>query len=203
MSSVSDTSIINAALLEIGAEPLPSFSDASGLGDLVPAQYNLLLESRLESYPWRFALRTATLTSLGSSVHAAQSDYDYFYRVPTDCLRVIGLLDPFHAPFERFGDELHTSDHASGVLTVDVLYISLVAISFASKEFCKALAKELAAELAVPIKEDRALKATLQADAERWWSQARVHDAQASFHRGMSLVSRLLELTHGFPSSRR
>lgn len=203
MSSVSDTSIINAALLEIGAEPLPSFSDATGLGDLVPTQYDLLRKARIESYPWRFALRTATLTSLGSSTHAAQSDYEYFYRLPETCLRTIGLLDPFHAPFERFGDEIHTMDHASGVLTVDILYIADVAISFAPTEFCKALSKELAAELAVPIKEDRALKATLQQDAERWWQQARVHDAQSSFHRGMSLTTRLLELTHGFPSSRR
>lgn len=203
MSSVSDTSIINAALLEIGAEPLPSFSDASGLGDLVPAQYELLRKARLESYPWRFALRTATLTSLGSSTHAPDSDYDYFYNVRSDCLRMVGLLDPFYAPFERFGNEIHTDNHASGVLTIDVLYIADVAISFASSEFHKALAKELAAELAVPIKEDRALKATLQNDANLWWQMARVHDAQASFHRGMSLAGRLLELTHGFPSSRR
>lgn len=88
--AVSNVSIANAALSKIGASRIMSLDDNRKEAREVNASFERVRDSEIRARLWRFSIKRAEL--------AAQSDapafgYDYAYRIPADCLKIIAVGD--------------------------------------------------------------------------------------------------------------
>lgn len=201
MSTVSDATILNAALLMVGAEPLSTFSDndSTGINEVVSSLYVMIKRARLEHHPWRFAMKISALTSLATPTNTL-TNYTYAYQIPSDSLRVLGMWEPYMGTFEVFGRELFTNSRRSDAIAVDLLYVRDAEPSYWSNEFIHALTVELASRIAIPVRENRSLAEQLTGEVGSLWSGARLRDSQSSVNVG--LEDRVLALANRYPSRR-
>lgn len=86
-----DLSFINAALTRTGNSTITVLNDGSPGSNIAGANYNLVVNGILTSYPWRFATKTETLALLAG---APDAPWLYAYQLPTDVLnlRVVMVL---------------------------------------------------------------------------------------------------------------
>lgn len=80
------TSIINTALMRVGARGVTAGFQDSPDAQTAEAAYDRVLAHCLGLHPWSFALRTALLAQ-GADV--ADGLYRYAWPLPADCLRVV------------------------------------------------------------------------------------------------------------------
>jgi len=99
-------------------------------------------------------------------------DYDYAYRIPTDCLRVLSNEDDEEVKIE--GGKLYTD-----ATPIKIKYIAQITDPDDwSKEFVTAVVTQLAASLALAITNNRNITADLKGEAEKKKLEARGTDAQ-------------------------
>ena len=80
------TSIINTALMRVGAKGVTAGFQDSPDAQAAEAAYDRVLAHCLGLYPWSFALRTA---QLAQGADAGDGLHRYAYPLPADCLRVV------------------------------------------------------------------------------------------------------------------
>lgn len=85
--SYSEVDICNLALTRIGHGQITALSEDSKAGDLCTLHYPMCRDSLLRSHPWNFAVRRAALAA--SATYTPEFEFDYYFPIPTDCLRVI------------------------------------------------------------------------------------------------------------------
>lgn len=88
----SSVGIANRALLKIGANPILSFSDDSKEAQVISAIFTDIRDATLRLAQWNFA---TTRASLAASVSEPLWGYDNLFPLPSDCVRVIELEDPY------------------------------------------------------------------------------------------------------------
>lgn len=135
------TSIINTALMRIGAQGVTAGFQDSASAQTANAAYDRVVSRCLGLHPWSFALRSVEL-ALGEERDGAL--YRYAYPLPPACLRVVDARD-HHA--RRISDWTI----ADGVLLCDVTPICLTYVSADASAFPDAVADVIAWRLAFEI----------------------------------------------------
>lgn len=165
-----DIDICNSALSKLGVDHIVSLEDDSRQAKLCKEQYPKLKKSFLRAHPWNFAIERATLAA---SATAPVHGFDYQYRLPISCLRVLSVNENIY-PWVKEGDYiLSDSDECDIVYLADVAEGKFDAIS------AEVLSIWLAADLAADLNPNE--KQTLLQQKEIEMRAARSFDAQESF----------------------
>jgi hypothetical protein len=151
--SASSIDICNLALTRLGHATIQAFPPAEESEEARKCflLYDRIRRTALRAHPWNFATTTVALSQLeGDEI---LYEWDYVYKVPADCLRVLYIPDPddkdnFKVPYEL---------RADGVLLTDmpeakIRYIKDVSdTSLFDEQFVEAFSYRLAADLAMPL----------------------------------------------------
>ena len=170
-----ETSICNLALAKLGISPIMALTDQSKQAQFCARFYDQTRDEVLQSHRWNFAMRRDSLNRLST---APESEWDYAYQLPVDCLRVVQLNG--YEPNERKGE---FSVEADQLLTdaeeAAIRYVGRVTDgSFYHPLFVHALATMLASRLAGPLTGSRNLPSELLQEYEALTGpKARMADA--------------------------
>lgn len=99
MANASDTDIANRALSKLGDERIASLSEDTAPGRAMAHRFPFVRDLLLQSYPWRFSIK---LASLAADASAPLWGYTKRYLLPSDCLRLVSLGDQY-IPFSAYG----------------------------------------------------------------------------------------------------
>ena len=170
-----ETSICNLALAKLGISPIMALTDQSKQAQFCSRFYDQTRDEVLQGHRWNFAMRRSTLNRLSD---APESEWDFAYQIPVDCLRVVQLNG--YEPTERLGEFSVEADR----LLCDsedalIRYIGRVEDgSFYHPLFVHALATMLASRLAGPLTGSRNLPSELLQEYEALTGpKARMADA--------------------------
>ncbi len=107
MGSATDLQVANLALSALGAKTIDSFEDQSAEAKLAKSTFEMLARDCLRSHPWNFAIARKTISEDGS---APDWGFDKRYPLPSQCLRVIEVLDsdPENYPWQVEGQYIVT-----------------------------------------------------------------------------------------------
>ena len=144
----SDVKICNEALLLLGQEAILSLTQDDNNARACNLIYVPTRDEVLRAFPWNFATVRTSLARIGDETPAF--GFDYFYQLPADCLRVLGMDDPeYHYAIE--GDRLLCNYE-----TANIFYIKRITNpNLFDSIFVTALALRIASKLAVRIKKSQ------------------------------------------------
>ena len=144
--AVTVTSICNMALRQLGAKRISVITDENEHARVLNDVYEDVRNEVLESHPWNFAsIRVALVVRDDTPAF----DYEYFFQLPANCLRVIRLNDT-DVEFKVEEDRLLINESSA-----KILYIKKVTdTSLYTATFTTALATRLAAEVAYAVTGD-------------------------------------------------
>jgi hypothetical protein len=164
-------SIINNALLLVGAETINSLDDTSREARVASAIYEVEKNTLLASYPWSFSLGQVALTRL---VETPLFDYEYAYQLPTDPkrIRVIRKNNPSN-DYRIFEDKLYSNDDA-----VEIIYQFDPGEDNLPDYVVSALQMSLSKLFALAIIQDETMAAGFEVMAEKALRKARNINAQ-------------------------
>ncbi len=178
--AVSEVAICNKALRYLGAAEILSFAQNSREADLCLQGYTEARNELLAAHHWSFATRYTTLAPLGDDpldaekapANAARFGYSCAYRLPMDCLAVQRLWD--NEPYLLTENSVVYTDAspAKAVLTVMVDNPKVF-----PPLFVEALARRLAASLAVALVNNARLEQTMFQRFTVAFEAARLADA--------------------------
>jgi hypothetical protein len=174
MAVASDTEIMNSALIKLGAERIISANDENNRARLCKEQYPKVRDDLLRAHPWKFSVRRVSLTAIDPKP-AGYGDYAYVMTLPSDCIRVLELVNC------NINEVWDTEDRYLLVnyAPVTLRYISRVTnVAKYDDNFCEVLAWQLAADLAYALVGDKEKADGVKVMAERALSQARSFNAQ-------------------------
>lgn len=136
-------SICNSALLKIGSERITSLTENNKRAIICNEQYEKLRDEVLRAHPWNFAIARVEIAQV---VSVPAYEYDYYYQLPMDCLRVLDI-DTDGGEWKVEGRYLATNES-----TVVIKYIKQETdVSKFDPMFCEVLALRIAADIAFPI----------------------------------------------------
>ena len=165
----SEVSVCNKALRYLGAPEIVALDQPSREADLCARYYAEARDELLECHHWNFATRYTSLAPLAA---VPPFGFAWAYRLPGDCLRVRRLRDS--QPFEVVEARTLYTDAApaEAVLTVRVTDPARFPALFV-----EALARRLAAALAVPLMNSTRLEQSMLQRFGDALDAARVADA--------------------------
>lgn len=163
--------ICNLALAKIGEEQITSLTEASKAARLCNLTYEPIRDAVLRAHPWNFAVYRETLAL---DTTAPAYEYSARFALPSDFLRLIGT------------NMLDTSEYVieSGYILCDE---SSLIVQFIKRIedpnqfdwlFIECLSAKIAAELAIPMADNRALSVDLFNLYNMKLAEARSADAQ-------------------------
>ncbi|MEW5725319.1 MAG: hypothetical protein AB1896_19550 [Thermodesulfobacteriota bacterium] len=165
--------ICNMALGRLGANLINALNEPNKEARLCNLFYDDLRDELLRDHAWGFATVRSSLARLSG---IAPGPWEYQYQVPSDCLRVLFLVSSPGTKVNEFrveGRKLYTNlDEAT------IVYVrrETDATRF-DQHFVRALAARLAAELALPITDQKSLAEAMWALYERELARAKGSDA--------------------------
>lgn len=177
----SKVDIANRAIRKVGGTRITSFTDGSPNANSIEDIYDELVDDLLR-YPWNFASKRVKLAQVAT---APAFGFDHAYALPADWILTVS------AHGDNIGDATidYREEQQGGqnvlVTSCDEVYLRYVFRvtdpNLMSGDFRAALASALARDLAIPIAGSNALKADLEAEAEKNLAKARSTDALGSF----------------------
>ena len=139
----SQIDICKMALVLLGAQRITALSDTSEEAIKLNIIFEPSRKAEIESFPWNFATKRATLALL---TETPDHKYSYLFQLPSDCLRVIRLSDP-DIEYRVEGDKIATDE-----TEIEIEYIANITdTSKFPSLFVAALAARLAWELSISI----------------------------------------------------
>lgn len=151
--STSQLDICNVALETIGCAPITSI-DATVKGAItLKRAWPIIVDAILHENIWSFSLAWDALTLLGESGEALgpKAIYAYAYSKPAGFIRGVRMVDPLDS-WEEVGEEIHTD--TQGAIFQYVKRQSDV--NLFPPLFVLALTYRLAAQICVPMNQDKA-----------------------------------------------
>lgn len=149
--AVSQISICNSALAKIGADPISSITEETKAARIANRIFTFLRDEVLRSHPWNFSIKRTTLNPDGDT---PDSEYDYQYILPSDCLRVLDTPDDDSLDWVVEGGKILTDQDTE--LPIRYIYRNEDPSSWDSM-FAEALAWRLAADMSYSITQSLAL----------------------------------------------
>lgn len=159
-----ELSLVNAALALIGQHAIVSFDEETDLADLCVRLYDTIVDSVLTAHAWQHLQKTQPLQRLAET---PVNGWRFAFQAPADALgppRKL-LADPRQpdSPLRRFALEGVTIYADEPALWG--LYVRRLSPDQWTPSLRLALTRALAADLCVPVCEDKDLAAQLRADA--------------------------------------
>jgi hypothetical protein len=181
--------IANLGLGWLGRSPIASFDEASKVAERVKGAFDGLRDAVLEDRDWSFAMSRRLLPR-----HPLPPAFGYTsrYEVPEDLLRVVNIEDPSAAEVDGFAASIYPVvgglrwELEGGFILADTSVAELrvrgvervEASARWSPGFCQALAARLAADLCVPLTENRSLQADMWTLYEKKLNGAAANDGR-------------------------
>lgn len=186
--ALTDVSIANSALLQVGGKRITSFTQNSNEAIVVSEVFDEVRRAVLRAHPWNCAITRADLVkTLATPVFGFSSQF----QLPTDCLRVLTLGDIGNplvangyvllsdaARFKIEGDKLVCND---SVAQITYIFENKNPTSYDSLLYA-AIAARLAAEIAWPIARSASLVEKKWALFEAKMREARSIDGMEGEH---------------------
>jgi len=168
--------ICNAALSLIGEKQITNatLSDDTEAERQCSLIYPISRDTLLRSHPWNFAEKRASLASL---TETPDFEFDFYYQLPSDCLRALRLYD---------SDEMYRIEADRRIATsarpCNLIYIAQVTdpVQF-DPGYTQALIYHIAAHLAMVLSDNRSLAAELRTQGKMELAEARMFDAQEGY----------------------
>lgn len=154
----------------IGDEEINSFSDDSRVAKYCGLKYTNLKHSLLQTLPWRFSIRQASLARVTGQ--DPLYDYQFVHQLPTDTLRVI-TSDIGDNDFQVYRDKLF-----SNTKDVNIEYQFVPDDSEMPDYFKTVLEIRIAMFLAMAIRQDEGIYDRLNSLYNNEWNRAKVIDGQ-------------------------
>lgn len=82
--------VYNAALAHLGSEPITDPNDDSEAARVLRSRFDAIRDAVLRAHPWNCA---TARTTLPADATLPAWGFDYAYTIPTDCLRVLSVID--------------------------------------------------------------------------------------------------------------
>jgi hypothetical protein len=181
--------IANLGLGWLARPRIASFDDATKVAERVKDAFDGLRDAVLEDRDWTFAVSRRLLPR-----HPVAPEFGYRsrYEVPGDLLRVVTIEDPSDAGLDAFAASLYPVSGGirweveGGFILADTGAAELRTRGIArvtdptrwSAGFCQALAARLAADLCVPLTENRSLQSDMWALYETKLNAAAANDGR-------------------------
>jgi hypothetical protein len=168
--SITETSIANRALLEIGADRINSLNEDNKRARACKALYDIVRDEVLRAHPWNFAITRVQLAPLDET---PVFQYTYVYQVPTDSLRILSAEDST-VEFKVEGRKIYT-DQANFYIR----YIKQVTdTSQFDANFAEVVALKLASRISYIVTQSTAVKDECERAYLQALKDARSFDAQ-------------------------
>lgn len=175
-SSQGNVSVYNAALAELGVEPITSFLDdslAARTGNLL---YMNTLESALADYPWRFARDRQPMVQLDDET---PPPWQSSWALPDTALAVNAVYDNgMPTSFDRFVGRIVTNIAPSTTIVPWAEITISVAPDRWGSHFRLGFIFMVAAVVCMPITQDASLAQAMQQLSGVLIARAKSHDAQ-------------------------
>lgn len=180
----SKIAICNMALGWLGAPPIASLTENRPEARYADQYYDSALETTLRDHRWNFAQRRVRLAPV-TVPEGYAGVYEYAYALPTDCLQAHKVLDVVENEFD-FEVALAPDGGSKILLTKTtaayLAYTAKVTVpELYDPDFTRALAKRLAADLAVPILKNNPQKVQ---EAETLYERALVKAKLSDYREG-------------------
>jgi hypothetical protein len=182
MTSV--VSICNLALTNLGKQNIQALTDAGAEAAACNQFYEHVRDLLLQSYPWHFAGKTASLAELTNDKPGAWS---YAYRRPTDCLKVRWIRREYSADDtcpQTLQQEIANPYEIEGQTVYCNLSPAFLRYTYRVTDpakfppmFVEALAWHLSVRLAMPLTRDPKVRADAYQLAVQAAGTAAAHDA--------------------------
>lgn len=182
MSSV--VFICNLALGNIGKDDISSIDEASAEARTCKKFYDIVLDTTLQAYPWRWAGKTL---SLAETTNDKPNRWLYAYQRPSDCLMVRRLVDESmvdYMPYDvgiKSGGHDYTLEGRTIYCDLSPAYLQytqrLTDPAMFPPMFVDALGMALAARIAYPITRDLKIRADAVTLASQAMEAAKMADA--------------------------
>jgi hypothetical protein len=208
MSSV--VFICNLALGNIGKESISSINEASAEARACKQFYDIVLDTALQSYPWRWAVKTEAMAQV---VNTKENRWLFAYQRPSDCLKIIRVVDESLIEYMPYGDGIKGGNHDYEI-EGETIYCDLspAYLQYTQKMtdparfppmFVDALGMALSARIAYPITRDLKIRADAVTLASQAMEAAKSADAN-EVRETSDWPSEVIEArSPGFPFPRR
>lgn len=142
MSSVVD--VCNRALDKLGQSPITSLEDGDTTANLCNRTWPVVRDRALRSYPWNFAVKRS---STAPDTETPAWGFTYQHTLPSDCLRLLEILDIRTDAYELEGNKVLCDDNLLKIRYIrqvtdpndyDAMFVDAVA-SLLAFEMCERL----------------------------------------------------------------
>lgn len=171
--AISIVKICNAALSLIGEKQITNatLSDTTEAERQCTLVYPMARDNVLRAHPWNFAEKRQALAAL---VDVPPFEFDLYYTLPSDCLRVLRLYDT-ELPFRIEADRKIATD----ATPCNLIYTAQITdVAQFDPGFTEALIYYIAAHLAMVLSDNRTLAAELRQEYEGRLRSAKMFDGQ-------------------------
>jgi hypothetical protein len=185
MSEADRVSNANKACLGAGVNTITAFNQGSTESIFCNAWYELIVETELSLYEWRFATELADLSNslLGDS---PQGKYNTAYQLPSGVLSVdTVMVDEQPIEYDRFQDQIHTSNTEGDILILK--YRFRADESLWTPYFQLLVIYRLATMLSFSIARKDDVAASMKGLADEHWRKAKTKDAQSQTNKKVNL----------------
>jgi hypothetical protein len=182
MSSV--VTICNLALGNLGKDSISSINEASAEARACKQFYDIVVDTAIQSYPWRWAGKTLSLAEVSNS---KPNRWLYAYQRPDDCIKLLRIVDEGMADYMPYGDGIKAGGHDYQIEGRTIFCdISPAYLQYTARQsdpalfppaFVDALGMALAARIAMPITRDLRIRADAVSLARQGMAAAQEYDA--------------------------
>lgn len=170
--ATSDVQICNSALIKVGTDLIITLEEDNKRARVCKHQYPLLRDEVLRAHPWNFATARVQLAEVLPA--PTFGEYEKWFELPDDCLRVLNIINGDGLKWAVEGDKLLVNTDS-----VNIRYIKRVTdTTLYDANFTEVLATRIAADLAWSLVQDAEMQEKIMAQYNRLVRPARSYDAQ-------------------------
>lgn len=174
--SNSKIKVMNAALAELGVNPITTFLDNSIAARTGNALFDDILEDALSGYPWRFARDRVQLTQVVATV---PPPWQSVWQLSNTALAVHAIYEGDQSVlFDRFGGRIVTMTSPTAPVEVWAEITAAVPPDQWAGYFRRAFVLKLAAALAAPVTQSEQVEQRLLMLSNEAMALAKSRDAQ-------------------------
>ncbi len=175
----------NKACLAAGVNTIISFTQSIAESVFCNEWYEIITESELSLYKWRFATKTFDLTP-NLLVEVPDTKHNTAYQMPNDVLSVdTVLIGETPINYDRYQDQIHTSDTSND--TVILKYRFRADETLWNPYFTLVVIYRLATMLSFSIARKEDIAASMKSLADEHWRRSKTEDAQAQTNQKVNL----------------
>ena len=170
--SSSALSIVNQALVRIGASPVATLDAVEAQSIAASNLFGTVTRNLISQHPWSHALRSTPLSQLSVDENDRRwHEYRYVYQLPFDRVRVLGLRSL--SSFRLAGDQLYTDAQPA-----ELVYLQATDPQAWPDNFVQLAVLELAAAFAVSVTDSSNRAQMYMVEARQQRARAMAEDSQ-------------------------